>query len=269
LAVLVFGALTFILAPSYGMWLPQDASAHGADIDSLYYFILILTGVVFIATEGVLFYFMWKYDAKSNPEPVVYSHGSHTLEIVWTIIPAATLLFIAIYQFNVWADTKMRNPMWGVDRIEGNADDMDPTIEVTARQWEWRLRYPGKDGKLGTPDDLFTVNEMHVPVVETEQDLGEVVSLKSADILHSFFLPELRVKQDAVPGMNIPVWFKPVKIGEYDLVCAEHCGARHYAMKGKLIVESKADYARWLEKLATEQFRTQASISATQVTSNE
>ena len=111
LVTLIFGVLTFALAPSYGMWLPQDVSSHGRDIDSLFYFILILTGVVFIATEGVMFYFMWKYDATVNKDnKVAYSHGSHALEIVWTIIPSATLLFIALYQFNTWIEAKRRDP---------------------------------------------------------------------------------------------------------------------------------------------------------------
>lgn len=256
LLVLIFGVLTFALGPMYRIWLPQDVSSHGKNIDSLYYFILVLTGVVFVATEGVMFYFMWRYEAKNNADPVIYSHGSHTLEIVWTIIPAATLLFIAIYQFNDWAVAKMRNPMFGPDKVQGTADDLPPTMEVIARQWEWRLRYPGADGKFGTADDIYSVNEIHA-VVNTDV----VVALKSQDILHSFFLPELRIKQDAVPGMKIPVWFKALKEGEYDLVCAEHCGARHYAMKGRLIVQSQEDYDTWMRQMTAEQFRTQVAVS--------
>jgi hypothetical protein len=143
LAVPVLGVATFAVAPSINVWLPKDVSAHGEQIDSLFYFILALTGVVFIATEVMLFWFMWKYDASARQgEKATYIHGSHTLEVVWTIIPAATLLFLAIYQMNAWANVKMRRP------------DMPPTVEVVARQFEWRLRYPGRDGLLGTPDDL-------------------------------------------------------------------------------------------------------------------
>ena len=143
--------------------------------------------MVFIATEVVLFWFLWKYDGSEQPQPVKFTHGSHRLEIVWTILPAATLLFIAIYQMNAWADVKMRKP------------DMPPTVEVTARQFEWRLRYPGHDGKLGTQDDMLHVNDLHVPV-----DEEILIDLKSKDVLHSFFLPNLRVKQDAVPGHEDP-----------------------------------------------------------------
>ena len=261
LATLVFGTLCFAVAPTTWfwdkpMWLPADYSEHGGEIDKLFYFILALTGVVFLATEFILFYFMWKYDATANKEPVKYSHGSHSLEIVWTIIPAATLLFIAIVQFNSWAESKMQNPMYGADMIAGTEDDMQPTVEVTARQWEWRIRYPGADGRLGTPDDIFDVNVLHVPANE-----NVVVSLKSSDVLHSFFIPELRIKQDAVPGMKIPVWFKvprenPNEPLSMEIVCAEHCGARHYAMKGRVIVQSAEEYASFLRRKFREQSAT-------------
>jgi cytochrome c oxidase subunit 2 len=261
LVTLVFGTLCFAVAPTTWfwdkpMWLPADYSEHGHEIDKLYYFILALTGVVFLATEFILFYFMWKYDANTNKEPVIYSHGSHSLEIVWTIIPAATLLFIAIVQFNSWAESKMQNPMYGLDGMPGTDDDMQPTVEVTARQWEWRIRYPGADGRLGTPDDIFDVNELHVPA---NQDV--VVSLKSSDVLHSFFIPNLRVKQDAVPGMKIPVWFKVLREDpnvplDFEIVCAEHCGARHYAMKGRVVVDSAEEYASFLRRKFQEQSAT-------------
>ena len=243
LAVPVLGVATFVVYPQVrGHWLPQDVSTHGIEIDRLFYFILALTGVVFVATEALLFWFMWKYDRANARGPASYVQGSHTLEVVWTIIPAATLLFLAIYQMNAWADVKMRRPL------------MDPTVEVIARQWEWRFRYPGRDGKLGTADDLFGSNDVHVPM-----DEDVLVQLKSMDVLHSFALPELRIKQDAVPGMKIPVWFKAIKPGQYEIVCMEHCGARHYAMKGRLTVEPRAEYEAWLERKYAEQEATQAA----------
>ncbi len=132
LMVPIFGVATFIVAPYYNHWFPQDISEHGRVIDQLFMFILWLTGIIFIATEGALFYFTWKYDGRSNPQPVKFSHGSHTLEVVWTILPAVTLLFIAIYQMNAWADAKMRKP------------DMPVTAEITGRQFNWDVRYPGQ-----------------------------------------------------------------------------------------------------------------------------
>jgi cytochrome c oxidase subunit II len=245
LCVTIFGVGTFIVAPTLNAWLPKDVSDIGHNIDHLFMFILVLTGIVFIGTELALFWFLWKYDGKTNKQPVKFTHGSHTLEICWTIVPAATLLFIAIYQMNTWAAAKMRRPT-------DAGRPMAPTVEVTARQFEWRIRYPGKDETLGTPDDLFSINELHVPVNEET-----LVDLKSADVLHSFFLPNLRVKQDAVPGMKIPVWFRPVEEGKFDIVCAELCGWGHYKMKGQITIESRAAYNKYLADLKERQNATQ------------
>lgn len=110
LLVPILGVATFVCAPYFNIALPEDVSEHGRVIDNLFMFILYLTGAVFVVTEVVLVYYMWKYDASSNDEPVKYSHGSHALEIVWTILPAVTLLFIAIYQMQAWASAKMEPP---------------------------------------------------------------------------------------------------------------------------------------------------------------
>src|SRR5262245_42388119 len=242
LCVTIFGVGTFIIAPMYNIWLPRDVSTEiGRSIDHLFYFILVLTGIVFIATELTLFFFLWRYDAKTNTRPVKFTHGSHSLEICWTIVPAATMLFIAIYQMNTWAAAKMRIPT-------SDGREMPFTVEVTGRQFEWRLRYPGDDDILGTKDDLFDVNDLHVPV--NEQTL---VALKSMDVLHSFFIPNMRVKQDAVPGMKIPVWFRPREQGSFDIRCAELCGWGHYQLKGPLTVDSRAAYQKYLADLKTRQ----------------
>ena len=236
LTVPILGVAVFVWAmqtPTH--WLPEDVSAHGRIIDNLFYTILYLTGAIFVATSLALFWFMWKYDAEQNTEETVkFLHGSHTLEIVWSILPAATLLFIAIFQMNAWADAKMLRP-------EENGQPKPPLAWVTGRQFEWRIRYAGNDGIVGTEDDVFTVNELHVPV-----DEEVVFAIKSEDVLHSFFLPNLRVKQDVVPGMKQLLWFQPVETGEYDIVCAELCGWGHYKMKGRLTIESRDDFDRWL-----------------------
>jgi cytochrome c oxidase subunit 2 len=250
LLVPVLGVASFVAAPFYKHWLPIDVSQHGHTIDHLFYFILWLTGAVFVVTEVALFWFMWRYDGEGKVKTARFTHGSHSLEIVWTIIPSAVLLFIAIYQMNAWADAKIRNPAAGPDGIFGTADDMPPTLEVTARQFEWRLRYPGLQakGRLGDEDDIFVVNDLHLPV-----DEEILIDLKSADVLHSFFLPNVRVKQDAVPGMKIPVWFRATDVGTYDLVCAELCGWGHYKMKGRLTIESREDFDKWLAEKYREQ----------------
>jgi cytochrome c oxidase subunit 2 len=232
----VLGVAVFLAAPAYDQWLPRDVSEHGWKIDRLWNFILYLTGAVFVATEVVLGWLLWKYRGDGPHRAVRFTHGSHNLEVIWTILPAAILLFIAIFQMNTWASEKIARPA------------IPPTVEVTARQFEWRLRYPGDDGALGTPDDLFAVNDLHVPV-----DTDILVHLKSMDVLHSFFLPNLRVKQDAVPGTTIPVWFRATETGTFDLVCAELCGWGHYKMRGRLTVQSREDFRAWLEQVQAEQ----------------
>jgi cytochrome c oxidase subunit 2 len=229
-----------------GHWLPENINDGGHMIDQLFRFILYLTGVVFIGTSAALFWFMWKYDADKNTEPVKFTHGSHNLEIIWSILPAVTLLFIAIYQMNAWADSKLRRPM-----LPGG-QPRPPIVEVTGKQFEWQLRYAGKDGQLGTQDDIITVNDLHLP---TQEDI--VMTLKSADVLHSFFLPNLRVKQDAVPGMRQFVWFRASKSGMYDIVCAELCGWGHYKMRGRVTFEPREKFERWLEQQYEEQERSE------------
>ncbi|MCP4193248.1 MAG: cytochrome c oxidase subunit II [Planctomycetaceae bacterium] len=243
LLVPILGVAVFVCAimtdSLYGYWFPEDISDHGYIIDNLFDTIMYLTGLIFVVTGVMLFWFMWKYDATKNAEPVVYTHGSHTLEVVWSILPAATLLFIAIYQMNAWADAKIIRPT----EIAANGEEVvkPPIVQVTGRQFEWRMRYAGKDRIIGTPDDVFTVNELHLPVGEEA-----VITIKSDDVLHSFFLPNARVKQDLVPGMKQFVWFRPLKTGEFDIVCAELCGWGHYKMKGRLTVQSRSEFDAWL-----------------------
>ncbi len=267
LSVPVIGVLAFVCAmgnlwPMSGgpfafpadQWLPTNVSEDGAVIDRLFMFILGLTGIIFIGTSVALFLFMWKYDAEMNSKPVKFTHGSHTLEIVWSILPAATLLFIAIYQMNAWADAKMRRPTETIGAMEV---PKRPLVEVTGRQFEWRLRYAGADGEIGTPDDLYSVNDLHLPV-----DEEIVIAIKSEDVLHSFFLPNLRIKQDIVPGMKQFVWFQANQIGTYDIVCAELCGWGHYKMRGRMTIESREKFDAWLERQIEEQERSEFTPSS-------
>jgi cytochrome c oxidase subunit 2 len=225
-----------------GHWLPPNINEHGQVIDNLFLFILYLTGAIFLGTGLAFFWFLWKYDAARNPQPVAYTHGSHTLEVVWSILPAATLVFIAIYQMNAWADAKLRRP------VLSNGQLKPPIAEITGRQFEWRIRYAGQDGKVGTEDDVELVNDLHLPVNEEI-----VLSIKSMDVLHSFFLPNLRVKQDVVPGMKQFVWFRATRTGVYDIVCAELCGWGHYKMRGRVTFESREQFDRWLARAAEAQ----------------
>ena len=244
LMVPVLGVATFVVAPYFNHWFPKDISEHGRVIDELFMFILWLTGIIFVITEGALFYFMWKYDGSVSRQRAKFFHGSHTLEVVWTILPAVTLLFIAIYQMNAWADAKMRRP------------DIPITAEITGRQFNWDVRYPGPDGELHTPDDILRYDgDIHFPVGEEI-----LLSIKSADVLHSFFLPNLRIKQDVVPGMEQFMWFRARETGSYDIVCAELCGWGHYKMKARATFEPRSEFDGWIEQKLREQQARQVAI---------
>lgn len=245
LLVPILGVGVFVWAaadlyPLKGHWLPENIDEQGHVIDNLFMFILWLTGIIFVGTGVTLFWFLWKYSAHVTTEKVAFTHGSHSLEVVWSILPAATLLFIAIYQMNAWADAKLRRP---TIMVAGKEEPMPPIAEITGRQFEWRIRYAGPDRIIGTRDDLFTVNELHLPAYEEI-----VLAIKTEDVLHSFFLPNLRVKQDVVPGMKQYVWFKPNTTGRYDIVCAELCGWGHYKMRGRLVLESRAQFDKWFQE---------------------
>ncbi len=248
LGVAVFAFAIFDIGPFARHWLPENINENGRVIDRLFMFILYLTGVIFVGTSMALFWFIWKYDTKTRTTEVTYTHGSHTLEVVWSVLPAAALLFIAIFQMREWSEHKMDRP---TTNVNNRVELMPPLARVTGRQFEWRIQYPGEDGELDTIDDIHTVNELHVPLNEEV-----VIQIESEDVLHSFFLPNMRVKHDLVPGMKQFVWFQPNKTGQYDIVCAELCGWGHYKMRGRLTVESRDDMERWLASQYEEQQRT-------------
>ena len=273
-AVLGASALLFIVAPFVGWWLPKDVCTFGPQVDGLFYLILAITGVAFVGTEVILVMALWRYPARPGQKSV-YTHGHHRLELIWTAIPAVILVFIAFAQVMAWSEIKYQSRM----------PDPDQVLEVSARQFEWRFRYPtpelldemtsnwkGKGSKVAADwervrnyDDIHVVNQVH-----TWKHAKVRMFLKTKEVLHSFFLPNLRIKQDAVPGKTIPVWYEPTEANrrwddakeqwvddpdnEWELACAELCGWGHYKMRGRLYVyETKADFERWLKQTAEKQ----------------
>jgi cytochrome c oxidase subunit 2 len=234
-------------------WLPNAprepghvVSTAGREIDTLFVIILWITGLVFVGTQVALVWAGWKFVDRPG-RVATYFHGSQRLEVIWTIIPAAILVFITLYQMRTWADVKFRSA----------APKARPIAEITARQFQWVMRYPGRDGKLHTPDDLHTVNDLHI--VKGKMAL---IHLRSSDVIHSFFLPQFRIKQDAVPGLTIPVWFDSDRAGHFELVCAELCGWGHYKMRSNVTVHaSQADFNAWQARAIAEQGRSQLSMA--------
>jgi cytochrome c oxidase subunit 2 len=330
----LFGAMMlaclglFVVAPSVGWWLPKNVSTFGGDVDALFYFILAITGFFFVLTEALLVYFMYVYageeGSKARPAPAAPApdeppslfapilrpiarllHDQHRVEMAWTIVPAVILLIIAFAQIRVWENIKDPTNM---------PRDPDVGLEVSARLFEWRVRYPNtsspaagtRDGNVfgltasqwqnwasnDNVDDLHLVNEIHVwKHVDDENPCKVKVFLKTRDVIHSFYLPNLRLKQDALPGKTIPVWFsvvdyntvpvdkdgKRLEIGDprvakwvdgydgatgkfnqphqtWEIACAELCGWGHYKMRGKLFVhETKQDFLNWLARARAQQ----------------
>lgn len=211
-------------------WLPENVSTFGGEIDSLFYLIYYITGAVFILVTVLMVLFLILYRHREGRR-ATYSHGNTALEITWTVIPAVILLVLAFMSVSSWS------------KIRSHPPPSDFQVQVTAKQFNWEILYPGPDGTFGTEDDFKIDNEIHVPVNKVMH-----VILKSKDVIHSFFLPNLRLKQDAVPGRDILVWFEAIKPGKYELPCAELCGFGHSGMLGWLYVDTPEDYEKWVKE---------------------
>jgi cytochrome c oxidase subunit II len=208
-------------------WLPEDVSPYGAGIDGLFRLIYYITATAFLVVTVLMVAFLVLYRYREGRR-ATYTHGNTMLEIVWTLIPAAIFIWLGLASKSQWEMLKMTIPA------------TDTVIRVTAKQFNWEILYPGPDGKFDTPDDKQVDNEIHVPVGKPVH-----VILRSKDVIHSFFLPNLRFKQDAVPGHDISGWFQANKPGRYEIPCAELCGFGHSGMKGWLYVQSAEDYQQW------------------------
>lgn len=223
-----------------GWWLPENLSTFGAKIDHLFYVILVITSIVFFGVQIALVLVLFKYRAKPGTK-AYYTHGSHTAEIIWTVIPAVILVVLALMGQGVWAEVKTKMP----DSAE------TVRVRVQAEQFAWNIQYPGVDGKFDTADDVKNINQLHIPVGRPVRvTLTSIEKEDKPAVLHSFFLPEFRLKQDAVPGMAIDLWFEAKKTGKYEIACAEFCGLGHYRMRGFLSIHSPEGFDAWLKEQA-------------------
>jgi cytochrome c oxidase subunit II len=209
--------------------LPEPLSSFAGRIDSLFMLILVITGIVFVLVEIALVAFVIRWRRREGGR-AAFIHGNNRLEIVWTAATAVIVLALAFLSRGLWLDLKHPDHF------------PDPGLEVVvhASQFEWNVTYPGQDGIIGTADDFVRRNQLHVPV-----DVPVRVVLTAEDVIHSFFLPEMRVKQDAVPGMRIPTWFQATRAGTYSIGCAELCGLGHYRMRGTLTVHTAESFGAW------------------------
>lgn len=237
-------------------WLPPLASDHGAGIDRMLRYLLISVGALYVVGNAVLGYFVWKYSRK---ETVTARMASTKAERRWSLIPAVIMMLVA--EGGVFI---LGLPVWG--QYYSAPPDDTLTVELTAEQFAWNIRYTGADKTFGhaTPqlitlnnpigldakdpagrDDIVLLNDIHLPVNRPAR-----IRLRSKDVIHSFFVPDFRVKQDAVPGMTIDIWFVPTQTGIFELACNQICGFGHYTMRGLVTVVPAADFETWLQEQA-------------------
>jgi cytochrome c oxidase subunit II len=203
-------------------WNGQEASTAAPKIDDLLNVMIVLSAFVFSLVMVMLFYALWKFKAKpgdeSDGEPI---HGNTKLEVAWTLIPTIIVLFGAGYSWVVLKEIEKHEP-----------DAM--TVDVFSQQFAWSFGYPGKG-------NVYVEGELHVPV-------GRQIKFEmhSQDVIHSFWVPEWRVKKDNVPGITTTAVVTPDKVGTYQLICTELCGFGHASMRAKVVVESPARFREWV-----------------------
>jgi cytochrome c oxidase subunit 2 len=235
--------------------MPELASDRSS-LDTLYYVILAISGVAYIAVQVILGLYIWRYRHRDDAQGS-YWHDSHKMEVGWTVGTAVVLVPIVFSGLVLWSKVQAAPP----------ADAL--VVEAVGAQFQWDFRYTGPDGAFGafrpelyslenplgvdpsdaaSADDFYRTNQLVIPVNRPVH-----IRLRSKDVQHAFFLPNFRVKQDLVPGMETGVTFVPTKVGEYEIACAELCGLGHYRMRAFLTVMTEVDYQNWLtEQVAQE-----------------
>lgn len=256
-------------------WLPEIASDLAAEVDSLFNLVLFLVTIFFVATQAVLVYTMMQKAPEGGRAKSV--HGNHILELIWTVIPGALLVYVALAQLPTWA--KMKGQTAGTlipVGYDAATDGADLLVTVTGKQWEWRMRYADPAGAkpenpllwASTPaaTDVHVVNELHA-----WQGAKVRMMLRTTDVIHSFFLPHFRFKQDMLPGKTIPALLHADKTNInadgterlWEIACAELCGGNHYRMRGKVVVHpDRASFNQWLNDQKSRQSARKESLAA-------
>ncbi len=228
LSLILVGVLALFITSCSGRD-PQDTLSAAGEVakkqQELFWIIFAWATLVFVLVEGVLLFVLVRFRRRSESEMPAQTHGNNRLEIAWTVAPALILIFIAIPTVASIFDLAKEH-------------DVSMRVKVIGHQWWWEFQYPG----LG----VVTANELHIPV-------GEVVAfdLESADVIHSFWVPKLAGKQDAVPGRSNPLWVKADAPGTYLGQCAELCGIQHAQMRLRIVVQEKAQFDQWVKDQRT------------------
>ena len=232
---------------------PVQASTHAAEVDQMTVLVHWLMLVLFVGWGLFFIFVLFRFSKRANPvASYTGAKGkiSKGLEVAVAVIEIFLLVFYAI-------------PAWA-KRVKAFPSESEAVVvRVVAEQFAWNIHYPGPDGKFGrtsislisadnplgldrrdpdAKDDITTINQLNLPI-----DRPVLVHLSSKDVIHSFGLYEMRVKQDAIPGMSIPVWFIPNRAGEYEIACSQLCGLGHFRMRGFITIQSAADYKKWYD----------------------
>jgi cytochrome c oxidase subunit 2 len=233
-----------------GWWFPVSITEHAPAIDRQFLLTMIVVGIAFVLAQVGLGYVVFRYGAnsKNNDERAVYTHGNNRLEMIWTVATAVVFIGLGVMGQKVWAQLRFNEAPAGAY-----------PVEVVAQQFAWNMHYAGKDGKFGRTDpalihedennfiglddkDPNAKDDMMTTTLVLPVNRPAELTLRSKDVTHSFWVPQLRFKQDLVPGMMIRVHFTPVKTGQFQLACAELCGMNHFSMKGTLLVVTDAQH---------------------------
>jgi cytochrome c oxidase subunit II len=247
--------LTVILFVSKRWWFPENIAAHGFSIDSQFTITMLVVAFAFVAAQIGLGYTIWKYRAtpEDKKSRATYSHGNNRLEVLWTGITALIFIGLAIMGQRVWASLHFQDAP--------NRSDNQPAYEihVVSQQFQWNFHYPGKDKTFGHTDpklindgsqnfiglddaDPNSKDDIVAPTLVIPLNEPVRLILRSRDVTHSLWIPNMRFKQDTVPGLEIPVHFMATKDGCYEIACAELCGQLHYKMGAKMLVLPDAEH---------------------------
>ncbi|MBI5836844.1 MAG: cytochrome C oxidase subunit II [Candidatus Eisenbacteria bacterium] len=211
-------------------------STYSSDVDQLVWLVTILVGFWFVAAEVMFFWLIWRFRARAGVA-AQYVTGKEKRLKRWINVPHTLILvcdvLIIVAAIRVWYKVKQTLP------------PADETVRVISQQWTWTFQQPGPDGRLDTPDDIFSADTLHVPVNRTVH-----FQLESKDVLHSFFVPVFRLKQDAVPGRVITGWFRATRTGVHDIRCSQICGVAHGIMSAEIEIQSQEQHAAWMRSHA-------------------
>jgi cytochrome c oxidase subunit II len=241
-AGLALAAVSLWMGQQAYSWFPPQASAESLLSDRLFSFLVTLGTFIFLGVTGALVYSVIFYRAAENDisdgSPI---EGNTTLEVVWTAIPFFLVLWIAIYSYQIYDQMGITGPMEHGHLhapVVANAatDESVETVEVLAKQWAWVFRYPDKN---------ITSTELHLPVNKRVR-----MELRSQDVIHGFYIPAFRVKQDIVPKEKPNLEFTPIRLGKYRLRDSQFSGTYFAAMQANVVVQSMEDYNQWLNKAA-------------------